>query len=124
MKKCKLCGKDFEIIDKGWARTYCYECSPSYGNDSGNSHAGNITVKRRAIKKHLIERAGGRCAQCGYDKCQAALQFHHLDPTQKDFTISQNFNNDVEKLYIEVDKCVLLCANCHAELHQELENQN
>lgn len=56
MKKCKLCGKEFEIIDKGWTRAYCYECSPSYGNDSGNSHANNITTKRRAIKKHLIER--------------------------------------------------------------------
>jgi hypothetical protein len=122
MKKCKLCGKEFEIIDKGWTREYCYDCSPSYSRDGKHSHSDNITAKRRAIKKHLIERAGGKCVKCGYDKCQAALQFHHLDPNQKDFTISHDFSHDVKKLYSEVDKCILVCANCHAEIHHELED--
>ena len=72
------------------------------------------------LKHKLVVYKGGKCERCGYDKCEAALQFHHIDPTEKDFSIShinlgKEFN--LEKLYQEVDKCILLCANCHAEEH-------
>lgn len=118
-RKCKLCDKTFSIIDKGWTRLYCYECSPSFANNNGITHAQNVTTKRRAIKTHLINRAGGKCTRCGYNKSIAALQFHHLNPKEKDFGIARDFSNNLEKLYKEVEKCVLLCANCHAELHSE-----
>ena len=65
-----------------------------------------------------MEYKGGKCESCGYNKYIGALEFHHKDFSQKDFQISrhrlQTFNDDVEK---ELNKCLLLCANCHREIH-------
>lgn len=74
---------------------------------------------RQDIKKRLIEYQGGKCQICGYDKCQEALEFHHLDPNEKSFQISGG-TKSFESLKPEVDKCVLLCANCHREVHAEI----
>ena len=71
----------------------------------------------------LIQYAGGACQHCGYNKCIRALEFHHVDPTQKDFGISRTLTKSVAKLKEEVSKCILLCSNCHAEIHQELYEQ-
>jgi hypothetical protein len=65
----------------------------------------------------LIAERGGKCECCGYDKYTGALQWHHLDPTQKEFSISNRRGSPLEKLRAEVAKCKLLCANCHAEAH-------
>ena len=73
--------------------------------------------KRRLVKLKAIEYLGGKCILCGYDKCQGALEFHHKDPSQKDpdyHSFKTIFN---ERLKIELDKCILLCSNCHRELH-------
>lgn len=71
-------------------------------------------------KKRAVDYKGGKCGRCGYDKCIDALEFHHIDPTQKD----KNFGNikirrweDQKK---ELDKCICVCANCHREIHSEL----
>ena len=72
---------------------------------------------RRRTKRKLVEEAGGRCALCGYSRCMAALQFHHLDPSQKEFSLSvRGITRSIEKLRAEAAKCVLLCSNCHAEV--------
>jgi hypothetical protein len=72
---------------------------------------------RRKVKATLVEEAGGRCALCGYDRCQAALQFHHRDPAEKAFAIShQGLTRSLARVREEVRKCILVCANCHAEL--------
>ena len=71
---------------------------------------------RKRTKLKLIEYKGGKCEICGYNKCIAALEFHHLDPNEKDFTISGS-SKSFEHLKEEVDKCILVCANCHRELH-------
>lgn len=105
-------------MDNGWTRKYCYICSPH--EDENCSHAQAVTIKRRALKKMLIEYKGGKCAHCGYNKCMRALEFHHLDPTEKDFGISKILTRSVASLKEEADKCILLCANCHAEEHQRL----
>lgn len=65
-------------------------------------------------------RHGGKCEKCGYDKCQRALEFHHLDPNVKDFGISSILTKSFASLVEESDKCILLCSNCHAEEHQRL----
>ena len=117
-RKCEICDKTFQIMDLGWTRKYCYECSPH--EDENCSHAQAVTIKRRAIKKALIKYAGGKCQKCGYNSCLRALEFHHLDPTQKDFGISKTITKNIQTLKLEVDKCVLLCSNCHAEEHQHL----
>lgn len=117
-KKCLICNKTF--ITNYNNRLYCYECSPSQNENDANLYQ---KTKKRAIKHQLILYKGGKCEKCGYNKCEGALQFHHINPQEKDFTISEiniNKNNfQMELLYKEVDKCRLLCANCHAEEHFE-----
>lgn len=76
-----------------------------------------VAARRREIKRTLVEEAGGCCAACGYDRFQAALQFHHLDPAEKSFGISsRGFSHGIDRAREEARKCVLLCGNCHAEV--------
>lgn len=58
-----------------------------------------------------------KCCICGYDRCQAALDFHHVDRTKKDFAVSARRSISVKKLREEIEKCILVCANCHREIH-------
>lgn len=79
-----------------------------------------VSEQRRKVKLQCIEYKGGKCERCGYNKCPAALEFHHLDPSEKDFGISSNgISRSFEKCKVEVDKCILVCSNCHAEIHHE-----
>ena len=74
-----------------------------------------VSDRRRRVKERLVAEAGGSCRICGYDRCVAALQFHHVDPTTKRFTVTaRRISWDV--VAAEAAKCVLLCANCHAEV--------
>lgn len=72
--------------------------------------------KRLALKEQAIAYLGGRCQICGYDRCPAAFDFHHPDPRTKDFTVSVKTVWS-EALEAELRKCVLLCSNCHREVH-------
>lgn len=79
-----------------------------------------VKEHRRKIKEELVKYKGGKCEKCGYDKCIAALEFHHLNPLEKDFGIaSSSVYKNLKALKLEVDKCMLVCANCHRELHYE-----
>jgi len=71
----------------------------------------------RKIK--LITTAGGRCSLCGYSKNLAALVFHHTDSASKDFKLDMRSlsNRKLEPVLAEIEKCILLCSNCHAEIH-------
>jgi len=81
------------------------------------SHRSKSVVDWRIrTKQKLVEYKGGSCKECGYSKCVQALEFHHLDATQKDFSISGK-SWSFERLKKEVDKCILLCNRCHTELH-------
>jgi hypothetical protein len=65
----------------------------------------------------LVVDAGGACRLCGYDRCPGALQFHHLDPGEKACAIADSgVARSLERAREEARKCVLVCANCHAEL--------
>jgi hypothetical protein len=68
------------------------------------------------VNKLKVER-GGKCECCGYEKYLGALQFHHLDPSIKEFHLGNRRGLKEETLRNELDKCQLLCANCHAEAH-------
>lgn len=72
---------------------------------------------RKRVKIKLIEYKGGKCQICGYNKCISALEFHHKNPEEKDFTISGQ-SKSFEKLKAEADKCILVCSNCHREIHE------
>lgn len=79
-----------------------------------------IAEQRRKLKLKAIEYKGGKCERCGYNKCPAAMVFHHPDPNEKDFGIAASGNTrSFEKIKTEIEKCVLLCAVCHAEIHYE-----
>lgn len=81
-------------------------------------------IQNRQTKRISIEYKGGKCEKCGYDKCPAALSFHHRDPAEKDLKWKNLKNCSFEKLKTELDKCDLLCHNCHAELHWNLSKLN
>ena len=79
--------------------------------------AERVAARRRKVKLMLIEEAGGRCARCGYDRFAGALQFHHVDPSTKSFALGlSGLTRSIEKMRAEAAKCILLCANCHAEI--------
>ena len=68
-----------------------------------------------------MEYKGGKCEICGYDRCATALEFHHINPDEKEFGIGQKgYTRSFEKNKEEVDKCILVCANCHREIHEGL----
>lgn len=69
-----------------------------------------------------INYKGGHCQLCGYDRCPEALEFHHLESSGKDFGISnKGYTKSWNKVKKELDKCILLCANCHREVHSRLQ---
>lgn len=76
----------------------------------------NVGNWRKRTKELLVEYKGGKCEFCGYNKCVEALEFHHIDETTKEFAISGS-TKSLEKQKKEADKCYMLCANCHRELH-------
>lgn len=75
------------------------------------------TESRRLKKQQAAQYLGGKCEVCGYNKCISALEFHHKNGDEKDVSISALTNRTWNKLQKELDKCQLLCANCHRELH-------
>ena len=76
-----------------------------------------VAKQRRKIKTMAIEYKGGRCQVCGYKKYQGALDLHHLNHNDKEFGIGdKGYTRSWEKVKAELDKCVLVCANCHREI--------
>ena len=95
-------------------------CSRKCHNASGNVRLQNYQAQQeRGLhrKRILIEMCGGKCSQCGYDRNYAALCFHHLRDKSFQLDIRKCSNSSMERLIEEVAKCVLLCANCHMEVH-------
>lgn len=76
-------------------------------------------LRRRILRERSVSYKGGECEICGYNKCLSALEFHHPDPMTKEFNISDRVTT-FEDIQAELDKCHLLCANCHREVHDGL----
>lgn len=79
-----------------------------------------VAAQRRKMKRKLIDYSGGACLKCNYDVTDAALTFHHIDPSTKSFGLGSGKIKSFERNKKECDKCCLLCHNCHAELHAGL----
>jgi hypothetical protein len=74
---------------------------------------------RRETKQLLVEQKGGKCSKCGYDKCIAALDFHHPNGEEKlDRSLLMNIRS-LDKVLKDAEPLVLLCANCHREEHYQ-----
>ena len=94
-----------------------YETSSHKGQLRCNKCESELAVlKNQKRKLKAVEYKGGKCEICGYDKNIAALEFHHKNPEEKDFTIS-NFICGWSDLQKDLDKCIMVCANCHREIH-------
>ena len=77
---------------------------------------------RERTKWRLVDALGGKCRICGYDKCRRSLHFHHVDPSTKTISISKMTTNprNIEAIAEEAKKCILVCSNCHGEIHEGL----
>ena len=112
IKECKIHGESVFVMREvnSKKRFRCRKCSTDA-----------VTKRRKKIKFLAVEYKGGCCSKCGYNKSVWALDFHHLNPTEKDFSIGTDGNtrswDEVKK---ELDKCIMVCRNCHAEIHEEL----
>jgi len=117
LRKCSRCNtfKDLDQFykkDKAKGSSFCIHCFSSnsykYQKDKGLSR-----------KITLIKARGGCCTLCKYNKNISALEFHHLDPSKKDFNLDSRriANNSIEVINKELDKCILICSNCHREIH-------
>lgn len=103
----KTCQNDFYLNSSGIPHSYCKSCMIK-----------NTVERQRQIKAQAVEYNGGKCNRCGYSECLGSLQFHHLDTSEKD----PNWKNFKMKTFsqdmiLELDKCELLCANCHLAEH-------
>lgn len=143
MKKCQQCGQGFPLRltlngkrHNLQRRRYCLECSPfgsgnrkKLGQDPAKRYVKksekHIRWQRKARhqrKKTLLQLLGGRCSVCGYNKCMGALDFHHRDPSTKSFNLASNgLLGKWDIVVAEAQKCIILCRNCHAELHYQQE---
>lgn len=118
----KLCPKCLKILSldnfsnnnkDGYKTTLCKKCSLYKSRNS-----------RRRFKQDCIDFLGGRCSICSYNKCPDALEFHHIVPGKKDFSISKFPGTIItDKVIEELSKCRLLCSNCHRELHYSITEE-
>lgn len=86
-----------------------------------NSQA--VTKHRQKRKLELIKIMGNKCALCGYNKAITALEFHHINPEEKSYWLSSGNCKTIEEDLNEAKKCILVCANCHREIHEGLINE-
>jgi len=106
---CRTCGQSGEEHFYKAAKYQCKKCWNIRTAKSGKDQV-----------KQLKKEFGGKCSVCSYDKCMDALQFHHVDPSQKEFSLGQKRGYTIEKLRTELKKCILVCSNCHIEIHHEM----
>lgn len=79
---------------------------------------GKVADRRLELRRKAVEILGGKCLLCGYNRCIDALCAHHLNPDEKVFGLSyKGMCRSWEKVLEELKKCVLLCSNCHTEVH-------
>lgn len=89
------------------------------------SNSKNVSEHRRRTKERVVYYLGGKCILCGYNKCNRSLHAHHVEPANKKFSIARKgTTRSWKKLRKELDKCVLVCANCHGEIHGKQINMS
>ena len=102
-------------------RIYLYEKSKGHTKNKCNSCL--INVRRFSLKEKCLAYKGGKCELCGYSKSKRALTFHHMNSTEKEFGIAGSHCRKWEDIKAELDKCQLLCMNCHMEEHEKLDSK-
>lgn len=106
IKHCLICNSAFKPKDKNAnQRLCCYNCMPE-----------GKQLLRTDFINLIKQQYGGRCERCGYDIYLGALDFHHIDPKEKDFTVGDK-DFRLQECIEEIKKCILICSNCHREFH-------
>ena len=122
-KICTKCGRELPLDQfnwrdktKGTRRADCKQCHNNYMKIK-------YQEKREAIQDIKSEL---KCQKCGYNKCPEALEFHHINPKEKEEIIARMLSNNysLDKVREEMKKCIVLCANCHREFHFYNKNNN
>ena len=119
-------------IRKHGSEWYCKTCGE---NDKNKFYRCNKSRCSRCTKKEVLDRfrenkrlaveyKGGKCEKCGYGRCQAALDFHHLNSAEKDPNWKNMKSWKLDDIKAELDKCMLVCRNCHSEIHFTEESEN
>lgn len=125
---CLKCRKEFLLPNgagRKSTRRFCYECLPY---DTTEREGKNMYHKLwvEYVINQIKQRYGTSCTICGYNKNYAALDFHHVNPEEKEFSPAKLIyaSYDLEEIFKELDKCQLICANCHREIHNPEQNNN
>lgn len=114
MQNCSSCGVElneqnaYKKTKTKW-QSRCRECFNKY-----------CVERWKKTKLKAIEYKGGKCERCGYDKFYGALEFHHLDPKEKEFDWGKLRKRGWSSIKKELDKCICVCSNCHREIHNEI----
>jgi len=126
-KICKTCNTE-KPIDRysRWERrdrpgefgskNTCFDCAAEYSRGRKTENAATARAYRKR-KRNKIQSLKTPCIVCGFDKHPEAIDFHHLDPTEKDFIVARSMGKAWDKVKAEIEKCVCLCANCHRLHH-------
>jgi hypothetical protein len=128
----KWCGrcKELKILDafgplaNRWdgLQPVCIECKRYEGRQYIKDNSEKIARRQRVVKSKMVEKFGGKCSRCGYNEFVAGLDFHHVSRQTKSFGIAQLLTastpNTMYKKNVmkEIDKCALLCSNCHKSI--------
>lgn len=113
---CEYCGRSFTPKTKNAKnRKVCYDCNPYIAKDQPNEYKS----KMRELNWNKLKQDLGfdGCVICGYNKYEGALDFHHLNPDEKEHGPSSIMHHQYKKVRKEMEKCVVLCSNCHREVH-------
>ena len=118
--QCKKCSKNLT----GRQTLYCSnKCRLAFTRNYAKQNL-EARTRRTNLKLKAVLLKGGKCCLCGYGKCLASLEFHHLDPALKDASSNRGMASLPEKKFLaEIEKCILVCANCHREIHYNLTKQ-
>jgi len=101
-------------------RKYLWDRNNKKGHTQSTCNTCLNHKRRMGLKEKCVNYKGGKCGKCGYDKCHRALEFHHIDPSIKDSSISGSYCRSWDWHKNELDKCVLLCCRCHRELEDHV----
>lgn len=132
LEECAQCGDELnqgskycsnKCKNKHYYRNNKEKWHEKYQNNK-EKRAEESRQRRKRKKRKAIVYKGGSCVVCGYSECDAALEFHHIDPEEKEFGICRGIDKSWSTLQEELNKCVLMCGNCHSEFHDEMIDLN
>ena len=131
MKRCRVCGKEFMDRSRSQTAIYCSRKCCKKISDEKYYEKNRLTLNKKMRENHRKRidkfistyKKGKSCSLCGYNKHYEILQFHHKEPSEKSFeiTLHKIAKKTQEEIKKEMNKCILICPNCHFLLHSRGE---